>query len=139
MTKSLSALQMEGRLLPKTYNDLFPKIYDFQNLLKSFHRASRGKRETYEVLRFAASLEENLIRLQNELIWYSWMPRPYRRFMVYEPKPREIAAPHFRDRVVHHALVGIIEPLFERKMISTSFACRTGKGTHRRRHLQCAA
>ncbi|MDR1620831.1 MAG: hypothetical protein LBS00_00485, partial [Synergistaceae bacterium] len=83
-----------------------------------------------EVLRFSENLEENLIVLQNELIWRTWTPRPYRRFIVSEPKTREIAAPDYRDRVIHHALVRIIEPLFDRKMIDTSFACRVGKGTH---------
>jgi retron-type reverse transcriptase len=92
--------------------------------------ASRGKHEMSEVLRFAENLEENLIVVQNELIWHMWTPRPYRRFIVNEPKTREIAAPDFRDRVIHHALVQIIEPMLDSKMIDTSYACRSGRGTH---------
>jgi retron-type reverse transcriptase len=117
--------------MPKTFGNLYPQVYDFQNLLKASHMAARGKREMPEALRFEENLEENLIILQNELLWYTWTPRPYRRFIVNEPKRREIAAPDFRDRVIHHALVQIIEPLFDRKMINTSFACRAGMGTHK--------
>jgi retron-type reverse transcriptase len=116
--------------LPKTYGGLYPAVYGFQTLLSAFRLASKGKRESGEVLNFSRKLEENLIILQNELIWHTWTPGPYRRFVVREPKRREISAPIFRDRVVHHALVSVIEPLFDRKMIPRSFACRKGKGTH---------
>lgn len=79
---------------------------------------------------FSANLEEELITLQNELIWGAYRTGRYRRFAVYEPKTREIAALPFRDRVLHHALCNIIEPLFEKKFVRDSYACRAGKGTH---------
>lgn len=71
-----------------------------------------------------------MINLQNHLVWHSWEPKPFRYFTVREPKKREIAAPAFADRVLHHAVVNVIEPLFERKFLSCSFACRKGKGTY---------
>jgi hypothetical protein len=49
---------------------------------------------------------------------------------VFEPKERVICAAPFRDRVVHQALVQVVEPLFERGFIHDSYACRRGKGTH---------
>jgi hypothetical protein len=52
-----------------------------------------------------------------------------RQFYVREPKTRLISAPTFRDRVVHHALVRVIEPLFERRFVDHSYACRVGRGT----------
>ncbi|MDR1917230.1 MAG: reverse transcriptase/maturase family protein [Synergistaceae bacterium] len=116
--------------MPKTFGTLFPRICDFQNLLTAFKLASRGKREMSDVLKFGAALEENLFTLQHELLAHTWTPRPFRRFMIREPKAREIAAPAFRDRVVHHALVAVINPLLDGKMISASFACRVGLGTH---------
>jgi len=50
-------------------------------------------------------------------------------FFVYEPKKREIVAACVRDRVVHHALRRIIEPIFDKRFIYDTYACRLGKGT----------
>jgi len=116
--------------MPKSYNNLYPLIYDFQNLYNAFKKASRGKRYRNEALRFKTSLEKNLIDIQNNLIWKTYSPLPFREFYVHDPKKRLIQAPAFRDRVVHHALCNVIEPLFERKFIYDSYACRRGKGTH---------
>ena len=63
-------------------------------------------------------------------MWRTWEPSRSSQFYVYEPKQRLITAPAFRDRVIHHSLVENIEPLFERKFIDRSFACRVGRGTH---------
>ncbi|QVL37036.1 hypothetical protein [Aminirod propionatiphilus] len=116
--------------MPKTHNGLWPLIYDFGNLYQAFLRASKNKRYKPDVLRFAERLEENLIILQNELIWKCWEPLPARQFEILEPKRRLIRAPVFRDRIIHHAVVGAIQPFFDRKMLANSFACRAGKGTH---------
>ncbi|MGK0189866.1 MAG: RNA-directed DNA polymerase [Verrucomicrobiales bacterium] len=59
-----------------------------------------------------------------------YQPSPYRYFHIYEPKKRRVAAAPFRDRVVHHAVVRVLEPRFEKRFIEDSFACRSGKGTH---------
>jgi len=82
------------------------------------------------VLRFSQYLEENLIQLQNELIWKTYRTGRYHMFYVYEPKQRLVAALPFKDRVAQHALCNIIEPLFEATFIYDSYACRAGKGTH---------
>lgn len=117
--------------MPKTYNNLWEKIIDFENIFLAFKEARKGKRYKNEVLEFSNDLESNLISIQNELIWDKWKPGRWREFFVYDPKKRLIQAPPFKDRVVHHALVRIIEPLFERKFIYDSYACRAGKGTHK--------
>jgi retron-type reverse transcriptase len=114
----------------KAYNNLFTSVVDYENLYNAYVKAKRGKRYRIEALRFKENLEENLIELQNELIWNMYTPLPYRQFWVSDPKRRLISAPAFRDRVVHHALVQVIEPIFEKKFISDSFACRKGLGTH---------
>lgn len=116
--------------MPKTHGNLYEKIYDFGNLHRAYIKARRCKRYKGDVLLFSANLEEELITLQNELIWGTYRTGRYRRFTVYEPKTREIAALPFRDRVLHHAVCNIVEPLFERKFIKDSYACRAGKGTH---------
>ncbi len=76
-------------------------------------------------------MEPECFRLAEELAAGSWRPGPYLNFMIREPKPRMISAATFRDRVVHHALVSLMEPHFERRFVRHSYACRVGKGTHR--------
>lgn len=115
--------------MPKTYNNIWESIISWDNLHAAYLEARKGKRYKNQVLAFSERLEENLITIQNELVWKQWKPAEFRSFIVKEPKPREINAPVFRDRVVHHALVRVIEPLFERKFIHRSCACRKWKGT----------
>lgn len=114
----------------RTVNGIWASVIDYASLYESYKKASRGKRYTYESMKFRANLEENLIQIQNELIWKTYQPSPLRVFTIHEPKERTISAPTFRDRVVHHSLVSAIEPAFERRFISDTFACRVGKGTH---------
>jgi RNA-directed DNA polymerase len=117
--------------MAKTYNNLYPEIYSFENLHAAYLRARRGKRDRVEVQRFELDLEGNLIQLQNELIWGQYKTGAYRKFIVTEPKERVVAALPFRDRVVQHAIVGVIEPIWECRFIADSYACRPGKGTHK--------
>jgi retron-type reverse transcriptase len=117
--------------MPKTTNGLWAKLIEFDNLYQAFQEARHGKRYRLEVMRFASNLEENLINLQNHLIWKTWAPGKQREFTVFEPKMRMIQAPPFPDRVIHHALVRLVDPLFEAKFIPDSFACREGKGAQR--------
>ena len=79
---------------------------------------------------FHFELERELIRIQDELVNQTYQPGPYREFEIHEPKRRLISAAPFRDRVVHHALCSVLEPIWERCFIFDSYACRKGKGTH---------
>lgn len=115
--------------MPITASDLWGRITSFENLYDAYLDARRGKRYRHPVLRFSANAEENLANLQNHLLWKSWRPGPLREFVVKEPKLRLIHAPPFADRVIHHALVRVVEPAFEKKFIYDSYACRVGKGT----------
>jgi len=76
-------------------------------------------------------LEQELFRLQHELENGDYQPGPYHTFTIREPKERQIAAAPFRDRVVHHAVCAALEPVFERRYIHDSYACRKDKGSHR--------
>jgi retron-type reverse transcriptase len=117
--------------MPKTITGLWPNITRFDNLYRAFQDARRSKRYRLDVMRFAANLEDNLFALQAALIEKTWAPGPQREFIVREPKLRAIQAPPFADRVVHHALVGVVGSHFERRFIADSFACREGKDTQR--------
>ena len=116
--------------MPKTYKNLWEGIIGWDNLYTAYLEARKRKRYKAGVLRFNANLEENITNIQNHLMWGSWRPSKWKEFMVYEPKRRLIQAPPFKDRVVHHALASVISPLFERKFIFDSYACRQGKGFH---------
>jgi hypothetical protein len=114
----------------KTYKNLYPRICAFGNLERAFRQARRGKRTRRNVATFECNLELELVALQDELLSESYRPGGYRHFTIYEGKPRRISAAPFRDRVVHHALCNIIEPIWEARFIHDSYACRVGKGTH---------
>jgi hypothetical protein len=114
-----------------TLINLHARLCSWENLLLAYQLASRGKRGHANVAAFEYSLEENLLRLQEELEEQTYRPGTYQSFYIHEPKRRLISAAPFRDRVVHHALCNLIEPPFERSFISDSYANRVGKGTHR--------
>ena len=84
-----------------------------------------------DVARFLLNLEPDVAGLQRQLTQGSYVPGEYRTFVIKEPKRRVISAAPFRDRVVHHALTRVLEPVFERRFTSDSFACRKGFGTHK--------
>lgn len=115
----------------KRYGNLYKQIVDFENLFVAFRKALKGKTRSANVAEFARAQEVNLLQLQRDLMDKTYAPGGYRTFMIYEKKPRMISAAPFRDRVVHHALCNIVEPIFERSFIFESYANRKGKGTHR--------
>ena len=114
----------------KTHKHLYPQITSFDNLYLAFKAARKGKRARPDIAEFEFNLEENLLDLQKELQEDIYTPGKYRSFHINDPKPRLISAAPFRDRVVHHALCRVIEPLFDRRFIEDTYACRKGKGTH---------
>ena len=115
----------------KREKSLYYKITDFSNLLLASRKAQKGKRFKKNVLKFNHHLENELIGIRDSLISHTYRPGPYHVFKIYDPKERLISAAAYRDRVVHHALCNVIEPVFEKTFIFDSYANRTGKGTHR--------
>ncbi|CAN5625862.1 RNA-directed DNA polymerase [soil metagenome] len=115
----------------KRYGSLWQQVCDFENLHLAAKNAAKGKRYKSYVLEFNFNLENEIIRLQNELTNQNYKPGKYRTFEIFEPKRRMISAAPFRDRVVHHALCNIIQPIFEKTFIFDSYANRKEFGTHR--------
>jgi RNA-directed DNA polymerase len=109
---------------------MYRELCAWDNLLLAYCRASKGKRGQPNVATFEHRLEDNLLDLQAELRSKTYRPGPYNSFYIHEPKRRLISAAPFRDRVVHHALCNLVEPIFERTFITDSYANRIGKGTH---------
>ncbi len=114
----------------KTYKNLYEKVSSLENLERAFRKARRGKSKKQYVIAFENNLKNELQQLHNELTSFTYQPQQLKRFIVRDPKTRTIHASNFRDRVVYHALVNILEPIFEQSFIYDSYASRKGKGTH---------
>lgn len=110
---------------------MFVELASWENLLLAARKAAKGKRGRAPAAAFEYRLEDNLYELQDELRTQTYRPGGYVSFVIHEPKRRLISAAPIRDRVVHHALCNLIEPIFERSFINDSYANRVGKGTHR--------
>jgi len=114
----------------KRHGNLWPNVISFEALLHAAEQARLGKRFRPAVAVFHFNLERELWRLHEELSRKTYRPGAYRTFTIHHPKKRQISAAPYRDRVVHHALVNVLEPIFERTFLADSYACRKGKGTH---------
>jgi hypothetical protein len=104
----------------KRIGGLWAELISFPNLLRAAHRAAAGKRSRPDVAAFRLNQEWELLQLQRELRDRVYRPGPYRTFVVREPKSRVISAAPFRDRVIHHALTQMLEPVFERRFSDAS-------------------
>lgn len=108
--------------------NLWGDILDYDNLRMAFLRAVRGKRDRFEARRFSARLDEELDALAAGLREGTLAVGDCRQFVIRDPKERIITAPCFRERVLHHAVINVCEPVFERWLVADTFACRRGKG-----------
>jgi RNA-directed DNA polymerase len=111
-----------------TYNNLYSEICSIQNLANAWQRARRGKTKKPYVIEFEKDLRNNILKLREELLNQTYEPKPLITFILRDPKTRKISKSDFRDRIVHHAIVRIIEPLFDKTFIYDSCANRVGKG-----------
>lgn len=122
----------------KRAKDLLEKVVDFDNLRLAFWKASKGKRYALETRTYQMDLDNNLSHLSSQIL----MAHPdkigrgsvsvgnYRYFKVFEPKERQICASAFGEQVLHHALMNVCHPYFERSLVFDSYASRKGKGTY---------
>lgn len=111
--------------------DVYSKMCEYAELYESHLEARKGKRYRDDVLLFSDALEENLITLQNELMWETYEVGRYRPFYVREPKLRLVMALQYRDRVVQWDIYKQLNPFYDKTFIEDSYACRIGKGTHK--------
>jgi retron-type reverse transcriptase len=103
--------------------------FSFEDLVRAYFDCRRNKRNQLSALSFEQDLERNLVRLYEELRAGDWRPGPSICFIVMRPKPREVWAADFRDRIVHHLLYNRIAPRFYASFIADSCACIPGRGT----------
>ena len=114
----------------KRHDDHWGQVVAWENLLLAARKSQRGKRKREIVQRFHFHEESHLLRLQQELIYGSYRPGAFHTHWINRPKARLISAAPYRDRVVHHAVMNVLEPILDRRFHQDSFACRKGKGTH---------
>ncbi len=112
----------------RSHDNLYPKIYSVVNLVLAWKKARKGKTRRDYVIDFELELGKNLKALHEELKNKTYRPGPLKTFILRDPKTRKISKSEFRDRVVHHALVRMIEPIFDKTFIHDSYANRKGKG-----------
>ncbi len=109
---------------------MYDQIFSFKNLYKAHMKARRSKRHKCEVILYEMNLGENLTKLEKELINETYKIKGYYKFMINDPKLREIQALSYEDRIVQKALCdGFLSEYLERRLIYDNAACRKDKGT----------
>lgn len=114
----------------KRVGNLFDKVCTLDNLYLAYSKAKQGKSKRYGVIMFEKNLDENLRKIQSELITGTYKTSEYQVFTIYDPKERTIFRLPFSDRVVHHAIMNILEQMWVSTFISNTYACIKGKGIH---------
>ncbi len=112
----------------ETYNNLYNKIIFLKNLFLAYKKARKHKTKKLYVIEFELNLQKNLLKLYEELKNQTYFPKSLVNLIVKDPKTRKISKSDFRDRIARHAILGVIEPIFDKTFIYDSCANRIGKG-----------
>ena len=114
----------------RNHGNAIPVPISFAACHAAWQKARRGKRPSADQLRFDSRWLDNLLALHDQLRSGQWQPARTVSFVVQHPKVREIHAPAFADRIVHHLLVERLEKFYEPIFVHDSYANRQGKGSH---------
>lgn len=115
----------------KRIGNLYDKICTFENLYEADEKARKGKMRTYGVKVHDKNRTENLLKLRDELLTGTFKTSPYSTFIIYEPKEREIfRLPYYPDRIVHHAVMNILEPIWVSTFTADTYSCIKERGIH---------
>ncbi len=115
----------------KRLNNLYQKIYSMENLQLADQIARKGKSGQYGVKLHDKNAEANLVALHHMLKDKTYRTSEYKIFKIWEPKERDVyGLPYFPDRIAHHAVMNILEPIFVSNFTSDTFSCIKGKGIH---------
>lgn len=119
------------KLTMKRGGYLMESVADLDNLYLAYYKAGLGKHGKFEVIKFSMHLDENFQKLRHQLLSNSFQVGNYHYFTIFDPKKRLICAASFPERIMHHALMNVCHPYFERNLISDTYATRIGKGTYK--------
>ncbi len=109
---------------------MFEEIVSLENLVSAWEKFSKGKHKKADVMLFENNLEDNIFSLRDSLLCGNYRHDNYKPFIVFDPKQRKIHKATVKDRLVHQAILNVVEPLFDKGFIHDSYSCRLGKGTH---------
>lgn len=114
----------------KRIGNLYERVCSLDNLYLACNKAKQGKAKQYGVKLFEKELDNNILQLHAELVAASYLTSDYSVFTIYDPKQREIYRLPFRDRVVHHAIMNVMEPVWNSVFIRHTYSCIKGRGIH---------
>jgi retron-type reverse transcriptase len=115
----------------KRYGNLFSKIVDLDNITLAHKNAKKGKGHYGEVQEVEKYPEKHIHAIQDMLVNKTFTTAKYRTKMIYEPKTRIIyKLPYFPDRIVHHAVMNVIQPIWDKVFIRDLYSAIPGKGLH---------
>lgn len=114
----------------KVYTNVFKKIISLENLFLAWNEFKKDKQQRQDVQQFEWRLEHNIFQLHRDLRYKRYRHGRYTSFYIHDPKQRLIHKAEVRDRVLHHTIFAVLNPIFEPMFIPYSFSCRIGKGTH---------
>jgi RNA-directed DNA polymerase len=103
--------------------------YTYRDMFAAYMSCRRAKRNTRSQIAFEIRFERNLAKLLEEVNSGAYRIGPSRVFVVTHPKPREVWAAQFRDRIIHHLIYNSIGPWFEARFIEDTYSCIPGRGT----------
>lgn len=113
----------------KRLNNLFEKVISLDNLRLADEKARRGKSRTYGVQMHDKNREANILALHEQLKNGTFKTSPYHVFTIYEPKERLIyRLPYFPDRILHHAIMNVLEPIWVSVFIKDTYSCIKNRG-----------
>jgi retron-type reverse transcriptase len=116
----------------KRYNNLFEKIISIDNLYIADKKARKNKSNRSDIKEFDKHKDNLLVRLQSILVEQAYVTSKYSTFIIREPKERLIfKLPYYPDRIVHHAIMNILEPIWCSVFISNTYSCIKKRGIHK--------
>ncbi len=118
-------------LLGGNHGGLYERVISKENLFAAWREFQKGKMGKRDVLAFAERFEEHILDLHADLAAGRYRHGSYARFLIHDPKQRNIAKASVRDRVLHHAICRVIGPIFDRSFIFDAYSSRKTKGVHK--------
>lgn len=115
----------------RVYKNIFDRTVSLENLFSAWDKFKSDKQKKRDVQKFEWRLEENIFQLHRDLKYHRYKHGAYASFYIRDPKQRHIHKAIVRDRILHHAVFSVLNPIFEPTFISNSFSCRIDKGTHK--------
>ena len=115
----------------RVFTNLFSNLVNIENLFFAWEGFKKDKKKKEDVLEFEKIMETEIFKLHRELVSHTYRHSGYIGFYISDPKRRHIHKAIVRDRVLHHAIMNILYPVYDKVFIHNSFSCRVGKGTHK--------